>query len=203
MRRRGFLKNTILPTLAIGCSGGIETILGPNNQQENTIIRLNIQPYATWSPSGNIIFPLHTYLKLIDKSGLEINSAKILSDIGDENKLVSHPNWEKNTIAFQLNDLDKSEIFASLIKPGFAIYPERLNFGLLEENSYKYEYFSLSPDTNSAAFSFNDEMYLSEFPPTGEATHIPVSEIINDYCEEVKMYSWWVRSWLYRKLINK
>ena len=195
MKRRGFLKNLgaivgafFLGETLEGCSkGGIDTTLGPDNNQisEKTLVKyLNTQPYATWSPYGNDIL-----FSKDENIWIKQNNSKPYELIISPDKTASHPNWEKNTIAFQLNYLNenKSEIFASSILPGFAIYPKKLNFDLREG---KYEFPTLSPDTNYIAFSFNNDMYISEYPPTGKATNIPVSEIIHDYSEEVKMYSW-------------
>jgi len=179
MKRRSFLQ-TIIP-LATACGKGI-TPLEPNQSFKKTLVKyLNTQPYATWTPSEEIIFSQDKDLKLIDKEGLSLYNLKILSDRENENKSISHPNWEDKHIVLQLNMGDiYSEILHRFSWGGIT---EKLNFDLPQG---KYKYPVLSPDANFIVFTFNNEMYISEFPPKGIASKMFLDKKI----ESAGMYSW-------------
>ena len=93
MKRRGFLEKTSLAALALSCGDGINTIIGPNdnNQKETLITRLNSEPYATWSPSGdNILFCQNEDIWIMNSDGSQPFELIIFPD-----KNKSHPNWKK------------------------------------------------------------------------------------------------------------
>jgi len=192
MKKREAIKKIALsiPALALSCSEkGIDTTIGPiiddtQISQKTLINRLNREPFPTWSPFGEIIYCDGTYFKIIDSEGSDISDIKVIGD-NVFKKTISHPNWE-NSVIYPINNLedDTSEIWS---RHAFSGLPKKLEFDLPEG---KYEYPALSPDNNFIVFTFNNGMFLSEYPPKGTATKIPIDEKIGYHCNWVGMYDW-------------
>lgn len=182
--------SVFLSIFILGCGGGIDTSIGPDNNepsyQESLIRRLNDEPYATWSPIGDkILFCQDGNIWLMDNDGSNPDELVIFPD---ENEKASHPDWKiYERIIFQLNYPNSSEIYS---KRAFSGIAEKVNFDLPEGGFIKYQFPALSLDGEYIVFTFNNQMYLSEYPPKGRATLINISEKINKDCEWVGMYSW-------------
>jgi len=170
--------------LVLGCG---EDIISPNtgpSYQEPLARGLSAEPFATWSPAGDkILFCQKGNIWVMDGEGSSLEKLIIFPD---ENKKASRPDWNGDRIIFQLNypESNRSEIYSQRAFSGMA---EKIDFGL-PEGSYQFP--ARSPDGNSIVFTFNDRMYLSEYPPKGIATLINVGEKINKDCQWIGMYSW-------------
>ncbi len=196
MKRRQFLKRINLFSLSVilfnNCSE--KGIIGPDKENKDIpfpkrttlITHLSHEPQAIWSPSGNnILYCKDEYFKIIDIGGLEKSDIKVLGDDEKQQKIILFPNWEGDNILYQINLKDNtSEVWQ---RYSFGGIPKKLNFGLGEG---KYEFPVLSHDEKFIAFTFNNKMYLSEYPPKGISNLIPVNEKINYYTSWIGMYNW-------------
>jgi len=168
--------------LVLGCGGDI---VDPDIGE---VIYLAVEPYATWSPAGDkILFCQDGNIWVMDNEGLSLEKLIIFPD---EDKKASHPDWKiDDRIIFQL-DYQRSNSSEICSKRAFSGMTEKIDFDLPEGGSNRYQFPARSWDGNCIVFSFNDEMYWSEYPPRGTATLINVGEKINKDCQWIGMYSW-------------
>ena len=190
MKTTNVVLAVFLFVLILGCDGDIDTSIGPDDNkpsyEEALIRRLSGNPFQTWSPFGDrIIFCQDGDIWLMDNDGSNLQELIIFPDAQES---ASHPDWKiYDRIVFQLNYPNGSEICS---KRAFSGVTERVNFDLPEPGLSQYQFPTLSSDGKYIVFTFNDNMYLSEYPPRGRASLIEVSEKINKSLEWVGMYSW-------------
>lgn len=183
-----FVLSVFFSIFVLSCGGGI---MDPNpgpSYQESLTRGLSAEPWATWSPAGDkILFCQDGNIWVMDGEGSSLEKLIISPD---ENKKASHPDWQiYEKIIFQLDypENNSSEILSQRAFSGMA---EKVDFDLPVGDSNVYQFPARSPDGNYIVFTFNDNMYLSEYPPKGTATLINVGEKINKDCQWVGMYSW-------------
>lgn len=177
----------LFPILIGGCSLG-DGITNPNqgpSYQESLIRGLSARPYAVWSPDGDkILFCRDGDIWTMDGAGSSLDRS-ILSP--DKNKNVSHLNWNVyERILFQMNYPvnSTSEIWS---KKSFSGMAEKIDFDFPDG---RYQFPAISPDGSHLVFSYNDKMYLSEYPPKRTSTVVKIEKKINKPYEWARMYSW-------------
>lgn len=188
MKTTAIVLSVFFSIVVLGCGGGIMPLDPGLSYPESLIRGLGAEPYATWSPAGDkILFCQDGNIWAMDNQGSSLEKLIIFPD---EDKKASYPDWKiDDRIIFQLDysRSNRSEIYG---QRAFSGMTEKIDFNLPEGGSNRYQFPARSPDGNYIIFSFNDRMYLSEYPPRGTAVLINVGEKINKDCQWIGMYSW-------------
>ena len=177
--------SAFLSICALGCGGGI---MDPNpgpSYQESLIRGLSGRTYATWSPDGNkILFCRDGDIWIMD---IAASSLGKLLPSPDKSRNVTHLNWAVNErILFQMNCVanSTSEIWG---KESFYGTTYKVQFDFSDG---RYQFPTLSPDGSRLVFSYDDKMYLSDYPPKRTSTVVKIEKKINKPYEWARMYSW-------------
>lgn len=162
--------------------------------QESLVRGLSGRTYATWSPDGDkILFCRDNDIWVMDSAG-SILKRLILSP--NRNKNVVYSNWTVNVthlnwtveerILFQMSYVlnNTSEIWG---KESFSGMAEKIDFGF---SVGRYQFPTISPDGSRLVFSYDDRMYLSDYPPKRTSAGVSIGEKIHKPYEWARMYSW-------------